>query len=177
MIDKLFNLEYNTEYPKNLTVIIICLFIGVVVAAAVSLYHKYVLGSFVRFLRSSGAHDEETAIRLDKTKFEKNVFVRAAIINGRTYAAVLRSVLPKDIPAPESLSEKDRKKIRQKIVSESGYYIPEELSFRADNVFSKSGTSVFSVLFGILLFMIVAAVSLLIVPGLVELFKNWTGMV
>ena len=61
-------------------------------------------------------------------------------------------------------------------LSSSSYYIPEELSFRADNIFSKKGTSVLSALFGILLFVIVAGVSIIIVPQIVELFKNFTGL-
>lgn len=92
MLNELFNTDYSPEYTKSLPVIIVCLFIGVVAAAAVSLYHKHVLGSFIRFLRTSGACDESTAVTLDKTKYKNNVFVKAAIKNGRTYACVLRSV-------------------------------------------------------------------------------------
>ena len=165
-----------SEKAGSVTLIIICLFIGVAVAAAVSLYHKHVLGSFIRFLRSSGACDENTAIVLEKTKFKNNIFVKSAISNGRTYACVLRSVLPEDAPDLEKLSLKERRRAKKLLLSQSGYYIPEDLSFRADNVFSKSGTSVPSVLFGIVLIFIVAAVSLLVVPSLVELFKNWTGL-
>ena len=176
MFSELFNNDYSPDFAKSVTVIIICLFIGVVVAAAISLYHKYVLGSFIRFLRSSGACDENTAIRLDTTKFCNNVFVKTAIKNGRTYAGVLRSVLPKGAPDTEKMSAKDKRRAEKLLLTQSGYYIPEELSFRADNIFSKRGTSVFSALFGILLFLIVAAVSLLIVPDIVQLFKNWTGL-
>ena len=176
MLGELFNTDYSAEYPKNITVIIICLFIGVAAAACVSLYHKHVLGSFIRFLRSSGACDENTAVRLDKTKFSKNLFVKAAIKNGRTYASVLRSVLPKDVPDPETASKKEKKRLKELILLQSGYYIPKDLSFRADNIFSKSGTSVLSALIGIVLFMVVAAISLVAVPDIVNLFKNWTGM-
>ena len=61
-------------------------------------------------------------------------------------------------------------------MSDSGYYIPEELTFRADNMFSKKGTSVVSALLGVLLFVIVAAISLMVVPQIVEMFKNFTGL-
>ncbi|MBQ7699475.1 MAG: hypothetical protein IJT49_03935 [Clostridia bacterium] len=176
MLSELFNNDYSPDFAKSVPVIIICLFIGVVAAAAISLYHKHVLGSFIRFLRSSGACDENTAIRLDTTKFGNNVFVKTAIKNGRTYACVLRSVLPEGATDPEDLPPKEKRRAKKLLLTQSGYYIPEELSFRADNIFSKRGTSVFSALFGILLFLIVAAVSLLIVPDIVELFKNWTGL-
>ena len=177
MFDWLFTADSYPELAKSVPLIIVCLFIGVVAAAIVSLYHKHVLGSYIRFLRSSGACDEDTAIRLDKTKFKNNVFVVSAIKNGRTYSCVLRSVAPEGTPEPEKLSGKERRTAEKKLLLQSAYYIPEELSFRADNVFSKSGTSVFSALFGILLFLIVAAVSLVVVPDIVQLFKNLTGLV
>ena len=177
MLDEIFSAESSPEFAKSVPLIIVCMFIGVVAAACVSLYHKHVLGSFIRFLRASGACDESTAIPLNKTKFDKNVFVRAAIKNGRTYSCVLRSVLPDDAPAPEKLSGKEKRRAKNLLLSQSGYYIPKELSFRADNVFSKQGTSVFSALFGILIFLIVAAISLIVVPDIVQLFKNLTGLV
>ena len=176
MLNELFNTEYSSEYVKSIPVIIVCLFIGVVAAALISLYHKHVLGSFIRFLRSSGACDEGTAIPLDQTKFANNVFVRSAIKNGRTYSSVLRSVPPEGASDTEKLSRKEKRRAKERLLVQSGYYIPEELSFRADNIFSKRGTSVVSALVGILLFLIVAAVSLIIVPDIVEMFKNWTGI-
>ena len=175
MLD-IFNTETSPEFAKSVPVIIVCLFTGVVAAALVSLYHKHVLGSFVRFLLDSGAKDEASAIRLDSTKFNKNVFVKTAIRNGRTYSAVLRSVLPDGAPDLSKLRGRQKREAANAVLSESGYYIPDELSFRADNIFSKKGTSVLSALFGILLFVIVAGVSLIIVPQIVELFKNFTGL-
>lgn len=176
MLNELFNKDYSPEYTKSLPVIIICLFIGVVAAAAISLYHKHVLGSFIRFLRKSGACDTSTAIPLEKTKFGKNIFIKAAIKNGRTYGSVLRSVAPEGAPDTEKLPRKERRRAKELLLTQSGYYIPEELSFRADNIFSKSGTSVVSAVVGIALFLIVTVVSLIVVPDLVQLFKNWTGL-
>ena len=155
-------------YAKNVYVIIICLFIGVAAAALVSLYHKFVLGSFVRFLLDSGAKDEESAIRLDSTKFNKNFFVRRAIMNGRTYASVLRQITPENAPGGKLTYRQ-----RAEALSATSFYIPEDLSFRADNIFSKRGTSVGSALFGVLLFVIVAGVCLLIVPAIVEMFSSF----
>jgi hypothetical protein len=175
MLD-IFTSETSPEFAKNVYVIIICLFAGVVAAALVSLYHKHVLGSFIRFLLESGAKDEDSAIRLDSTKYNKNVFVLAAIRNGRTYSAVLRSVLPADAPDVSVLKGKQKRDAAKANLSASSYYIPEELSFRAENIFSKKGTSVLSALFGILLFVIVAGVSIIIVPQIVEVFKNFTGL-
>ena len=164
------------EYAKSAQVIIVCMFIGVVAAALVSLYHKHVLGSFVRFLLESGAKDESSAIKLNTTKYDKNFFVRAAINNGRTYSAVLRSVLPEGAPDLSKMTEKEKRKIKRSLLSDSGYYIPEELTFRADNMFSKKGTSVVSALLGVLIFVIVAAISLMVVPSIVDMFKNFTGL-
>ena len=176
MLNGLLAVNSYPEYTRNATIIIVCMFISIVAAACVSLYHKHVLGSFIRFLRSSGACDESTAIPLNKTKYAKNVFVRTAIKNGRTYACVLRSVAPEGAPEPEKLPRGERKRAEKTLLSESGYYIPEELSFRADNVFSKRGTTVGTAIFGIVLFVLVAAAAIFVVPSLIDLFRNWTGI-
>ena len=169
-------IENLPDYTKNVRLIIICMFIGVVAAAAISLYHKLVLGSFIRFLLDSGATDPEGAIVLSSTKFEKNLFVRSAIKNGRTYGSVLRSVLPEGLPDPSSLKGADRKRAENAVISSSAYYIPEELRYRADNIFSKRGTSIGAAAFGILLFVLVAAVSLLVVPGIVSMMSELFGL-
>ncbi len=160
------------EYAKNVQIIIICMFIGVVAAALISLYHKLVLGSFIRFLLDSGAVDEETAILLNSTKYDKNVFVRSAIKNGRTYAGVLRSVPPEGADSGVKLTRKRQ----NELLSATSFYIPAELSFRADNIFSKRGTSIGSAVFGILLFVLVAAVCLLIVPQIVSMMETLFGI-
>ena len=113
MLNMLLDAESNPAKAGNVTLIIICLFIGVAVAAAVSLYHKHVLGSFIRFLRKSGACDESTAVVLENTKFKNNIFVKAAISNGRTYACVLRSVLPENAPDLAGLSNKEKRRAKK----------------------------------------------------------------
>ncbi|MBO4422596.1 MAG: hypothetical protein J5879_04110 [Clostridia bacterium] len=168
MMSWLFGGELSAGDAKNVRYIIVFMFIGVVLAAAVSLYHKHVLGSFIRFLVNSGASDEETAIRFDTTRFRNNLFVRAAIRNGRTYSSVLRSV------SPEEAGDGGKRSASKQLFA-TRFYIPEELTFRAENIFSKKGTTVVSAIFSILLFLLITAVSLVVVPGIVDMLQEMTG--
>ena len=126
------------------------------------------MGAQIVISQTFGAKDEDSAIRLDSTKFDKNFFVRRAIMNGRTYASVLRQITPDGSPAG-----KQTRKQRAAQLSATSFYIPEDLSFRADNMFSKRGTGVGSAIFGVLIFVIVAAVCLLVVPAIVEMFSSF----
>lgn len=158
--------ESYPEFTQSVPIIVFSMFVGVVIAAAVSLYYKKVLGAFVSFLLKSGADSEQNAIRLDTTAFAKNVFVRGAIRRGYVYKNVMRSVTPEDAPKGKRLKDQ---RLRTLV---SSYYIPEELSFRAENLFLKKGTTVLSAILGVLLCLIVAALSLVIIPDLIQMLKN-----
>ena len=154
------------EFSQSVPIIVLSMFLGAVLAALISLYHKKVLGAFVKFLIDSGADSEENAIRLDATSFSKNVFVRGAIRRGIVYKRVLSSVAPEGVTPGKSLREK------REFVLQSSYYIPEDLKFRAENLFLKRGTTVLSAVIGLLLCLIIAAVSLFVIPNLVQMFNN-----
>ena len=142
------------------------IFAGVALAALISLYYKKVLGSFVRFLLESGADSPESAITLENTSYSKNAFVISAIRRGNVYKNVMRSV-PADEAGPgKSLKERTAR------VLKSSYYIPDELKFRAENLFLKRGTTVLSAVIGILLCLIIGGLSLIIIPDLIQMLRN-----
>lgn len=158
--------ESYPEFSQSVPIIVFSMFIGVALAALISLYYKKVLGAFIGFLLKSGADSEETAIRLDSTSFAKNPFVRSALRRGSVYRNVLHSVPPDDLSPGKGLREK------KEYVLRSSYYIPEELAFRAENLFLKRGTTVLSAVIGIVLCLAVAALSLVVIPDLIQMLKN-----
>ncbi len=158
--------ESYPEFSQSVPIIVFSMFVGVALAAAISLYYKKVLGSFVAFQLKSGADSEATAIRLSETSYAKNPFVRSAIRGGSVYRSVLRSV------APDGASPGKRLKEKNAFVLQSSYYIPEELSFRAENLFLKRGTTLLSAIIGILLCLIIGALSLVVIPDLLQMLQN-----
>ena len=149
------------EFVKSIDTIAWCMFGGVIIGAGIAIYFKEVLGAFVRFLIKNGYNSIENAPRLEETKFAKNFFVKRAIKNG-TYKRVMKTEPPLD----EKLTEKE-------VILKTKYYIPDDLVFQAENVFSKKGTNWFALILTVLLFFIVAALSLFVVPDLIQMLNNF----
>ena len=149
------------EFVKSIDTIAWCMFGGVIIGAGISVYFKEVLGAFVRFLIKNGYNSIANAPRLEETKFAKNFFVKRAIRKG-TYKRVMKTEAPDD----DKLTEKE-------LILKTKYYIPEDLVFQAENVFSKKGTNWFALIFTVLLFFIVAALSLFVVPDLIQMLNNF----
>ncbi|MBR6645674.1 MAG: hypothetical protein IKL21_07975 [Clostridia bacterium] len=149
------------EFVKSIDTIAWCMFGGVIIGAGISVYFKEVLGAFVRFLIKNGYNSIENAPRLEETKFAKNFFVKRAIRKG-TYKRVMKTEAPDD----DKLTEKE-------LILKTKYYIPEDLVFQAENVFSKKGTNWFALILTVLLFFIVAALSLFVVPDLIQMLNNF----
>ena len=149
------------EFAKSIDTIAWCMFGGVIIGAGISVYFKEVLGAFVRFLIKNGYNSAENAPRLEETKFAKNFFVKRAIKNG-TYKRVMKTEAPDD----DKLTEKE-------VILKSRYYVPDDLVFQAENVFSKKGTNWFALILTVILFFIVAALSLFVVPDLIQMLNNF----
>lgn len=149
------------EFAKSIDTIAWCMFGGVIIGAGISVYFKEVLGAFVRFLIKNGYNSAENAPRLEETKFAKNFFVKRAIRKG-TYKRVMKTEAPDD----DKLTEKE-------VILKSRYYIPDDLVFQAENVFSKKGTNWFALILTVILFFIVAALSLFVVPDLIQMLNNF----
>ena len=149
------------EFAKSIDTIAWCMFGGVIIGAGISVYFKEVLGAFVRFLIKNGYNSAENAPRLEETKFAKNFFVKRAIRKG-TYKRVMKTEAPDD----DKLTEKE-------VILKSRYYVPDDLVFQAENVFSKKGTNWFALILTVILFFIVAALSLFVVPDLIQMLNNF----
>ena len=153
------------EFVKSVDTIVWCAFGGIVLGAALSLYFKDVLGAFIRSLIKEGANSPENALVLEKTKFAKNPFVRLAIKNG-TYKRVLKHTCIDD----------DSKLKTSQVVLKQGYYIPPELIYEAENIFSKNGTNLLTLVLTVIAFLVVAILSLIFIPDIIAIFNAFFGL-
>ena len=102
------NLTFFND-PTMFKLIIFGLYFGIIAAALFMFYTKRVLGAFVRALDQNGALSKENAKTLAELGFEKNIFVKLALVTGYTLRRVVHFV-----PAPAEESESQMKKKQKK---------------------------------------------------------------
>lgn len=123
-----------------------------VIASVAMLYHQLFLGGIVRKLIEKGALSPETALTMEELGYSpKNFFVKIALRENSTFRKTVHGVT----------EEKTTK-----------YYVPEELRIRAEIRFRKQGNNAFGILLTILVFLVVAYVSLTVVPWFIDALKK-----
>ncbi len=162
----------------SLELIVWSVFIGIIIGALASLYNKRIIGSFVRTLLSANAKSPEEALSVHELGFDKNKFVLIALRNGST--------LRKLVYCTENAAKSGKYNIGDKIqkfftgeypprkvdFSNAKFYIPEELSARAEIRYEKKGTDLFSFMMTILVFLAVVFISLKVVPQILGMLDD-----
>ncbi len=144
----------------TLNIIIWSLFIGFMIGIGVTLYNKFVLGSLIRGLIERGAHTADAALTATEIGCA-NPFVRFAM---RKNSSLRRIVHVK--------GESDAKEFKYSFQT-AQFFIPDEMVHRAELVYGNAGTSVLSVLLAVLAFLVVALVSFIVVPDLIQMLNNF----
>lgn len=144
--------SYLSEYKGlSLTMIVTSLFIGVIIASFAMLYHQLFLGGIVRRIIEKKAFSEDSALSIEELGYSpKNPFVKLALRKNSTFT---KTVHQTDTPAPK-------------------YYIPEEIRMREEIKYRKEGNSIFGILLTILVFLIVAYISLTVIPYFTDAIKQ-----
>ena len=144
----------------TLNLIVWSLFIGFMIGIAVTIYNKFVLGTLVRELIERGAHTEEAALTAAEVGCA-NPFIRFALRESSSFRRVVR--MKGDTET--ELSKESFKTAR--------YFIPDENVHRAEVIYGGSGTTVVSILLSVLACLIVAFVSFIVVPDLIQMLTNF----
>ena len=145
--------SYLTEYQGiPLTMIVTSLFIGVVLASIAMLYHQLFLGGIVRRIIEKKALSPETALTAEQLGYSaKNPLIKLALRDNSTFRKTVYRT--EDSTPPR-------------------YYIPEAIRAREEIKFRKQGNGVFGILLTILVFLVVAYISLTIIPWFTDALKN-----
>lgn len=159
---------------------------GLVLGLAVSYYHKFFIGGFVRRLLKKEALGEEKALSLSDLDLKGMPIIKLAVKRDSALKKYVRIANPE-----ECISKKSAKPFVKRIrrffnrekekavydFDKARFYIPEELKYRADTVFEKKGsTPAAFVIFVVLLTALAAAVSFLI-PELLTMLDNFIGII
>ncbi|NLZ36850.1 MAG: hypothetical protein GX897_05165 [Clostridiales bacterium] len=158
---------------QTLSIVIWSIFAGIVIGILLSVYHKYVLGSFVRRLLDSGASSEWTAVTMDEAGLGKSrilrLLTRRAILGSGSYAKIVRSP---ELPYPAPPPKKGQKTPPRKIDSSTRFYIPDDMQNRAIMTYTGGARTIIWALVSIAVLLGIALLSFYIVPALSEMFAN-----
>lgn len=153
--------------------ILICLYIGILLACGAALYDRRLLGNYIRKLVSLDATVPERAVTLKETGFEKSRAVKRALRGNGVFAGTV-------FEAAETV-ELDSESHALPMFRESfdpetaRFYIPEAVKYRAEVRFERKGSHIMALVLGAILFAVLLVVLILSkdrILGLISDFFN-----
>ena len=203
IMDKYFSVSFEEYQYDNIRLtentffsmqyIILALFAGIIIAAALSLFQKRTLGDLVRALDRNDCYTSESAKTLEELGFLKNSTIREALRRGTSLRRVVRCVGEQEhlatqaekraaFEAEQAAKEKksDRKKWRdipyRYDFSTDRFYIPEDLAFGAITHFDKKGTNPLVFAFTVVACIVIASLCCFLLPEMLKLADNFISV-
>ena len=162
----------------NLVFIVWPIFIGVCIAAFVTVFVRVKLGEVVRAIIEKGAISPETALTLEELGVAKRFFVRSAL---RGRSALRRVVYATDGSVITS-GDGENTELRVLTINEAPdldecrFFISDENKARAESIYDNTNSTLLSAIITVLVAFVVAIVSMLVVPKIIDLLEStWDG--
>ncbi len=198
--DKYFSVSFEEYQYDNITLtentffsmsyIILAIFGGIIIAAALSLFQKRTLGDLVRALDRADCYTPESAKTLEELGFLKNAAVREALRHGTSLRRVVRCVGEQEYLAAQAEkraefeAERSAKGGRAKWkdvpyhhdFSTDRFFIPEELAFGAITHFDKKGTNPLVFAFTVVACLVLASLCCFLLPEMLKLADNFVSV-
>ncbi len=152
----------------SVELIVLSFFIGACAAAFATVIHRRTTAALVRYLLEQGAESPETAKTLRDAELDQSLVVRISLRRG----AALRRIVAKGEP------EINPKTKQPSGLSDTPLYILPESKERAERMYQNqttNGANLWMVLLGILLFGLVAYLSVLVIPYLMSWISSLCG--
>lgn len=137
--------------------VILAFCIGIILAAAYMLYQKKVPGAVIRAFLRAEAFSAESAKTPAELELASNPFYRFELKHNLT--------LKRFLCAAEPEQEAD--------VTQTRYFIPEELKYRAELRYDKEGSGWFSLILTIVLTIGLGIAVIKLLPAVLSLFDNF----
>jgi len=171
----------------NLSWAIIALFLGMILAAILSVYEKKGLGEFVRKLIYEDCYTPESAKTLYELGYHKNAAVRSALRSGSLSKVVVCTqkkeyddAIAQKKQEYEESATKDSPAFRSapyKIdFQKDTFYIPKDDSYAADIRYDKRGSGWISVLIIAGIAILLAVFVIFILPDMLQMLDNFIGL-
>lgn len=142
--------------------------VGAILAIFSTYYNRTILGGFVRTLINNGALSVDTAITLDEVGYQKNAFIKRALVKKATFRKIVFEVDDEIVIASEGHSFSARTKPID--LSTARFYIAEENRIMAELRYDNKGADIFGVITAIIIILVLAYVITLVFPYLVAAF-------
>ena len=181
------NLNLGTGSLVTMRNIVLGLFIGIIIAAAMACFDKNVLGDFVRKIVYEECFSPETAKTLYELGYARNTAVRSNLKRGTKLGRIVRSVerdaYERDTAAARAAyiekhgSDKGFSSPAFKLdVSTAHFYIPDEEHYRAEIRFEKGGSGWRAFLLVLVVSVIGVALVIFLLPDMLQLVDNFIGI-
>ena len=161
--------ELLTGSEMSLELVIWSMFAGIVAASFMAVYNRRVTGRVVRLLYKRGAHSPSESLTLAEMGLSRNVLVRWSL---RKNGVLRRVVLDFDPFAGNGRYRAVNPKNRKRDLNRIRFYIPPEADERAEMMYIREGTTIFTALLSVALFLAIVLFCLAVIPGLQELLGN-----
>ncbi len=156
---------------SSVELILICCYLGILVACGLAIYDKRVMGSFIRTLLQRGATSPETALTLKELGFDKKgAVVRALRGNGMFKDTVFEAGDTVEFDRENHALPIFREKFDP---SAARFYIPAPLKYRAEVRFEKKGTHIMMMALAAILFGVLLLIALLFKDQVIELIRQF----
>ena len=152
--------ELGTNSVTTLNIIVWSLFAGFIIAIAVTVYNKVVLGKIVRALIAGKAFTPECALGAAEVGCD-NASIRFAQRKKSTMRRIVRMTDDTDM------------KLSDKGFDKAKFYIPEEYIPRAESFYGRSDISAKTVALSVIGLLAVAIVAFIFIPDIIQLIANF----
>jgi hypothetical protein len=142
--------------------------IGSVCAILFTYYNRTILGGFVRTLISKEALSIDSAITLAEAGYQKNAFIRRALMKRDTFRKIVFEVDDEIMIASEGHSFSARTKPIN--LNTARFYVAQENKIMAELRYDNKGADIFGIITSIIVVLALAYVVTLVVPHLVGAF-------
>ena len=181
------HIQIGTGSLVTLQKVVLGLFIGIIIAAAIACYDKTRLGAFVRKIVSEQCLWPNKAQTLGELGFLRNGGVKASLRSPNKLGRVVKCV---EKEAYEAQVELDRQAYVAEHGSEEGFfrpdyrlnfetdhfYIPDEEHYRAEVRFDEKGSGWRAFLLVVILSVVGAAFVCFLLPDMLQLVDNMIGI-
>lgn len=201
--DKYFAVNFEDHTYEHITLssnqffsaqsIIIALFLGVMIAAALSLFQKRTLGDLVRALDRDGCTTPEKAKTLAELGLLRNSAIKQDLRRGASLRRVVRCVGEEEYTAEQEQKRKifeaeqaakqnRRERGKWKEIpyrydfSTDRFYIPEDLVYGASVQFDKKGTNPLTLVFTVVACIALMMLCCYLLPEMLQLADNFVGV-
>ena len=155
----------------SIELILICCYVGILIACGLAIYDKRVMGNFIRELLKRDATTPERALTLKELGFDK----KQSIIRALRGNGIFKDTVYEAEDNPEFDRENHALPIfREKFDPEKArFYIPAPLKYKAAVRFEKKGTHIMMWVLAAILFGVLLILALLFKDQVIELINQF----